>query len=230
MTFDDRIRRSLDDAGQAYRPGEPPGTDLAVKVERRRRRRIAVAGTGAAGALALVVGLVSLPDAQEQTTDLATAGRPSVTLPDVSLPLVGSTTSRPKPTSVPPKRTTTTAAASTTLPEKTTTSRPARGDVVVATDADNGETFRLVPGQQLIVKLGGDKRYHYTQPESDNHQVLPRMEAKSDPSSGAASGLFMARAPGEAHVSSAQNMPCHTAEPPCLAPSTVWQITVIVGG
>jgi hypothetical protein len=107
-----------------------------------------------------------------------------------------------------------------------TTAPPTTGDIVV-TQADGGKTFTLHRGQRLVVNLS-ESGYIYSEPDTDNPTALPRLSGSADPSTGAATATFKGNGVGQAHVSASKDLPCRNSNPPCMAPTQLWQITVNV--
>jgi hypothetical protein len=120
--------------------------------------------------------------------------------------------------------TTTTAPPSSTT--STTNAPPTDGDVVV-TQADDGKTFSLHEGQRLIVNLTGDG-WTYTEPDTDDATVLPRISGSADDVSGDASARFTGAAAGTAQVTSTKDARCRKSNPPCMTPSYLFKVTVNV--
>jgi hypothetical protein len=50
----------------------------------------------------------------------------------------------------------------------------------------------------------------------------------ANPSATHVTAAFDAKAPGQAHVSASKDLPCRNAQPPCMVPTYLWQITVNV--
>ena len=122
-----------------------------------------------------------------------------------------------------PKATTATTNASASATAVT----PPTGDTVSATEEDIGRTFTLRKGQHLVVTLD-DGSSIWSEPSSDNSAVLNRTAMSANPSATHVTASFDATSPGQAHVSASKDLPCRNAQPPCMAPTQLWQITVNV--
>lgn len=252
MSFDDRIRQSLNSAAATHEPGPPPVSQLGTNV--RRRQRAKAVGTGLAGAAAVVLllGIATLPDRSSSQDTLTAADRGSRSLSSsengtndkggnggssstettrrtsASTAAAGATiaptgTVYAPPASVvyPPSTTTTIRGATTT------TSPPADGDTVTVTQDDNGKTVTLRRGQHLVVTLD-DSAWEWSSPDTDSASVLERTAVSANPSSTHVTAAFDAKSAGQAHVSASKDAPCRRAQPPCMVPTYLWQITVNV--
>ncbi|HZN14758.1 MAG TPA: hypothetical protein VFB78_10850 [Acidimicrobiales bacterium] len=243
MSFDDRLRDGLTDAGRAYDAGPPPVDGLAANVRKRRRVRVALAGGGTAVvAIVVVVALVVAGRDTRPTTDLTLAGPPAGSRDDPSA--VGASTS-----AVPPPATSISGStvpsgtgysppgsvvypAVTTIPPTprpttTTTQAGSSGDTVTVTQDDNGKTFTLRPGEHLVVSLT-DASWTWSEPDTDNATVLERTAVSANPSATHVTASFAAKIAGQAHVSASKDAPCRQSQPPCMVPTYLWQITVNV--
>jgi hypothetical protein len=243
VSFDDRIRDALGSADRAYEPGQPPTAVLAANVARRRRRRALVASTGAAAAIALIVGLaVTLPDDSGGRVNVETANGGTTPSADATIPGTDQTTTTtnviPPTTSAavsasagtayaPPASVVYPKATTSTASHPTTTATAPAGDTVMVTEEDNGKTFTLRPGQHLVVTLD-DSSSIWSDPETDNAAVLSRTAVSANPSATHVTASFDAKSAGQAHVSASKDLPCRNAQPPCMAPTQLWQITVTV--
>lgn len=89
---------------------------------------------------------------------------------------------------------------------------------------DAGKTISLTVGEkfQVALKKSGFK---WTVNRFDSSVVtkLPDPPAVSD-----AQGIFQALAAGTTQFSAVGELPCHKSTPPCLAPTLVFQVTLIV--
>ncbi len=111
----------------------------------------------------------------------------------------------------------------------TTAATPPTGDTVAVTEDDNGKTFTLRKGQHLVVTLD-DGSSIWSEPDTDNSAVLIRTAVSANPSATHVTASFDANSPGQARVSASKDLPCRNAQPPCMAPTQLWQITVNVIG
>ncbi len=90
--------------------------------------------------------------------------------------------------------------------------------------ADQGKTFVMHPGESFILNLGVGV-YDWSV-EVDNPAVLSR-ELNMAVINGA-QGIYLAHNPGTAKLTAVGNPQCLNSTPPCLAPSILFEITVIV--
>ena len=244
MSFDDRIRNALGNADNAYQPGSAPTEVLTAHVQRRRRIKTALVGGASAAAIAVLVGLaVALPDDSGGRVNVETASRGTTPSADEAIPSTDQTTTTNviPPTTIGPVGATAGTAyappASVVYPRPTTSAAPyptttataPAGDTVTVTDEDNGKTFTLRKGQHLVVTLD-DGSSIWSDPDTDNSAVLPRTAVSANPSATRVTASFDATSTGQAHVSASKDLPCRNAQPPCMAPTQLWQITVNVTG
>jgi hypothetical protein len=236
MALDDELQRALDAAARSLTPTPPPVEELLVRAQRRRRVTQSTVG-GAAAALLLVVAFVAVTRPTGQpTTDVASGTNATVpspvednTSPSVDTTELGAptaTASSPPASIVNPGVSTTTTNPSTSSTTSTTNAPPTDGDVVV-TQADDGKSFTLHEGQRLVVNLAGDG-WTYTEPDTDNATVLPRVGGSADDASGDASATFTGATAGTAQVTSTKDARCRKSNPPCMTPSYLFKITVTV--
>jgi hypothetical protein len=250
MSFDDQIRHGLDAASRGHHVERPPTDVLVANAARRRQRRTAILAGGAA-VLALVVGVTlavvasggGAPTAQVRAADQPTSAN------DANSPAVGSVdgagsttttgaggtasstgpvasagTAYAPPGSISHPSPTTTRA---TTPATTATSQPSSTGTVTVTQDDNGKTFTLHRGQHLVVSLSAPG-WEWSEPDTDNAAVLQRVAVSANPASDQVTASFDAKTAGQAHVSAAKDAPCRKAQPPCMVPTYLWQITVNV--
>ena len=249
MSLEDRLRQSLGAAGRALHSDRPAVSELEARAHRRRRRTALAAGSGAGVvviAVAVAIFAAGSPHARDTTLGAAaratstsspaghadnggapggqpptTAGVGQVTGTTSSVGASGSGSSPPASV-VHPNDTT------TTRPGSTTTTAPATtGDVVVTQD-DAGKTFDLRVGQRLIVNLQGSGGWDYTEPASDDSAVLARLSGGADASTGDATATFRGQAVGQAHATWTKDPPCRKANPPCMPPTALFEVTVNV--
>jgi hypothetical protein len=251
MSFDDRIRDALGQADNAYHPRPAPIEALAANLARRRRAKAGLVGGGAAVIVALL-GFVIANGAGTPDTRLDTAA-PAIgsAVPDLgaATDAFTSTTSPTATTNDPLAQTTATAAAAratsrtgyaprgsvvqptpmTLAPPLSTTATAPADDTVTVTDEDNGKTFTLRMGQPLVVALDNSSSI-WSDPDTDNSSVLTRTAVSVNPSATRVVASFDAKSVGQAHVSASKDQPCRNAQPPCMAPTQLWQVTVNVIG
>jgi len=90
--------------------------------------------------------------------------------------------------------------------------------------ADQGKTFVMYPGESFILNLGAGV-YDWSV-EVDNPAVLSR--ETNSPSMYEVQGIYRANAPGQAVLTAYGNPKCIRSTPPCLMPSLMFKITLIV--
>ena len=243
MSFDDRIRDSLIAAADAHHPGPPPIDELAANVRRRRRTRYVAAGLASVVGVMVAISLVatltnsSTPKQVVNAADPGGAGRaPGASPTGTTTPGKRSTSTTAARSSVSPSGSGHASPASTVIPSptsttlphtSTTTTPPSTGDTVSVTQADDGKTFTLRRGQHLVVTLD-DPSWQWSEPDTDKPSVLARTAVSANPSSTHVTASFDAEGAGQAHVSASKDAPCRNAQPPCMVPTYLWQITVNV--
>jgi hypothetical protein len=243
MSLDDELRRSLDAAAASHQPGSPPADSLHAAVARRRRSKTLLAGTIASLAMLSGVGL-AVANANRDSTpraQLDAAGGETATTYYDQLPPVGSfgggettttTTAGASGTAgtayAPPASVVyPTATTSEPPPGPTTTSTIASGDNVAIGSDDNGKTFTVRKGQHLTVTLD-DGGSIWSEPDTDNSAVVRRTAVSANPSSSHVTASFLAESAGQAHVSASRDAACRAANPPCMVPTQLWQVTINV--
>jgi hypothetical protein len=122
------------------------------------------------------------------------------------------------------------AGAATAVPGRQPTPLPlsptptlALGQVRSLTLDDSGKTINLRVGARFLLNLG--EGYDWTV-EIGDPSVLARVADVPIPKG--AQGWFEARQPGSTTLSAMGDPPCRKIQPPCLAPSRLFQATVIV--
>jgi hypothetical protein len=90
--------------------------------------------------------------------------------------------------------------------------------------ADNSETFLLHPGESFLLNLGMDM-FNWTV-TIDNQNVLGRV--KNITVIRGAQGVYQAASQGQAVLSAVGDPFCRSSKPACMAPSLMFQVTVIV--
>ena len=90
--------------------------------------------------------------------------------------------------------------------------------------ADNGKTFIVQVGDSFLLNLGMDK-FDWTV-NIDDQNVVSR-EKGVMPIMGA-QGVYQASAPGKAVLSAVGDPLCRASKPACMAPSILFQVTLIV--
>ncbi len=92
------------------------------------------------------------------------------------------------------------------------------------TREDNGKTIYLHPGESFLLNLGTDI-FDWTV-DIDNQAVLSRV--KNVMVIRGAQGIYEADGLGEAVLTAVGNPFCRNSVPPCMAPSLLFKITLIV--
>lgn len=96
------------------------------------------------------------------------------------------------------------------------------------TMADNGKTVTIKVGDEILLYLEGnvDQPERLWSVQISDQNVLSRvmgiMVIKG------AQGLFKAHQASTTTLSATGDLPCRTAQPPCMAPSIAFQVTVVV--
>jgi hypothetical protein len=98
------------------------------------------------------------------------------------------------------------------------------GRTVSVTMADNGNHYRLHPGDHLDVTLTGPGSDTWTEPATSDTGVLKRRAGSSGLT---ATGAFVAKAQGKAQVTATGMINCN---PPCPPPALLFHISVTVVG
>jgi hypothetical protein len=93
----------------------------------------------------------------------------------------------------------------------------------VITLADNGNTFLLHPGESFLLELGNMLIWTV---EIDNTEVLSRV--KNLAVIVGAQGVYVANRLGQATLSAVGDPACRKSNPPCMAPSMIFRIVVVV--
>jgi hypothetical protein len=107
------------------------------------------------------------------------------------------------------------------------TSRPAptpdRSGLVTITRADAGTTIRLAVKQQVLVKLGTALEWTVT---ISNQAVISRVPGITIVVG--AQGLYQARKAGRATIYAVGDAACRKATPPCMVPSLLVTVRVVI--
>ncbi|MBI3965692.1 MAG: hypothetical protein HY329_08655 [Chloroflexi bacterium] len=93
----------------------------------------------------------------------------------------------------------------------------------VVTEADFNSVLRLRVGQQLRLSL--DSGWEWTVTIEDERVVRPAPTQPREPSG---QGLYEARSPGRTALTATGSLPCHRAQPPCLAPNRLFYLQIEV--
>ena len=91
------------------------------------------------------------------------------------------------------------------------------------TMADNGKTLTLQPGQRFVLMLGEgyDWNLNITNPAVVS-QVMGLMPVRGS------QGVFEAHQAGQTVLTASGDPLCRSAQPPCMMPSIVFEITIVV--
>lgn len=172
---------------------------------------------------------------QSPTADVAPSGLGVIA--ETNTPFVATIeaeTSVPSPEIVPPSATVTSTeavvSAEIVVASPTATEEVSAGSsntVPLAfeiTIADSGRIINMNVGDSFLLNLGSNM-YEWTV-NVDNQNVISR-EINMAVINGA-QGIYLAHAPGTAKLTAVGNPQCLNSTPPCLAPSILFAITVIV--
>ncbi len=99
---------------------------------------------------------------------------------------------------------------------------PAQNGLVV-TLADDGKTFTIKVGERFLLMLGEDYQWS---PISSDLSVLSRVPNIAVIRG--AQGIYEAHKPGQAELTATGDLPCRSATPPCMAPSRLFKVTIVV--
>jgi hypothetical protein len=89
---------------------------------------------------------------------------------------------------------------------------------------DNGKTFTLRVGDNILLNLGADM-YDWNVSVDNPSVISLRMGVLAIQGS---QGIFDAHAPGSATLTAVGNPKCINLTPPCMMPSMLFNVTVIV--
>jgi hypothetical protein len=109
--------------------------------------------------------------------------------------------------------------------EPTTDAPPATdesGELAI-TLADNGKTITLKTGQTFLLKL--DMAFNWAIDLKGGDVIIQVMTFAPIPG---AQGMYSANRPGTASISAIGSLPCHSETPPCMAPSPLFEVTLVV--
>jgi hypothetical protein len=232
MSFDDRIRDSLDTAAQSHVAGAPPVEQLAARVRRRRRARIAM--LSGAGALLVAVTIFAAasggnPTKPVRLTQSPDQGSANATVVGGANETTTTQADQPTPSDASPQTTTTVHPnPSTSRPSDTTaTTTPPSSDFTRANADDNGKTFTMHRGERLFVELQPESGWVWSEPDTDNASVLLRTEHRQS-TTGYSAAIFLAQTTGQAHVTAFEDARCRQSQPACMVPTKSYEITINV--
>jgi hypothetical protein len=90
------------------------------------------------------------------------------------------------------------------------------------TSSDIDNTYRVRPGDRVVLSLGAVPRWRWSEPSAAQSSVLERRNGHAGAS---ASGLFVARGPGRARIVAAQTRTCPSG---CSSTTHRFWVTVLV--
>lgn len=158
---------------------------------------------------------MSACNAQITSPPLASTSVPAIFLPTQTI------TSAALPAATP------TAANTATLAAATPTTAPSSVSVSSArtiTRDDNGRTLNLQVGERFLLDLGDTMEW---QLQIDDPSVVSRVPNVLTIKG--AQGLFEARQRGQTTLTATGDLPCRKAQPPCMAPSFLFRLQIVVG-
>jgi hypothetical protein len=199
---------------------------------RRRGQIVEVLGTAALAVLLAACVGAGVPDISSAAPTRSTVPKPVSAPP--SAPIASNqATATPAVIVVPPPVPIGVASASPTaqasvrpLPTPLPTTEPPSGhasDLRTITLADDRATVSVAVGEQVLVKLGTD--LEWTVQMSDT-TVLVRVRGVA--LIVGAQGLYAAAKAGPTLVTAIGDAACRTAVPPCMVPSRLFSVTIVV--
>jgi hypothetical protein len=250
--LDRRVADALHtEANMAPDPGAAHARFLA---RRRQRYQRVVAATAVAAVVALAAGVLALTRHNEHNQTIAATAHTTAPQRVGAGPSPAAGDSDATTSSNPPGVTTSTIAASghasgppvtaKPVPASPTTSEvphsppttavstpPGGHQTVTVSEADNGRSYTMHPGDTLYVGLAGGTGFYWSKPQSSDESVLqPTGPAYMPTANGGNAAAFLANADGHADVTSTGDPPCRQANPPCMAPSKSFVVYVTVVG
>ncbi len=103
-----------------------------------------------------------------------------------------------------------------------TTGSPISGNKIVTLD-DNGQTIQLHVGERFLLKLGSNYNWIVSIADPTIVSRVPNVLVVQG-----AQGLYEAKRPGRTTLTAVGDLPCRQAQPPCEAPSRLFQVQLIV--
>jgi hypothetical protein len=89
--------------------------------------------------------------------------------------------------------------------------------------ADDGQTIKLRVGEDFLLFLGEDLNWTVEVADPAVVSAIPSVVVI-----GGSQGVYRANAPGQTQLAATGDPPCRQARPPCLAPSRLFRITLVV--
>jgi len=109
-------------------------------------------------------------------------------------------------------------------PETTPTPTETAPESII-TLAEDGRTITLQAGERFLLKLGEGYDWNIT---IDDQTVLSRVV--NELVVRGAQGIYVAHKPGRAALTAIGDPVCRSAKPPCMAPSRLFRLDVVVAG
>ncbi len=160
------------------------------------------------------------PLAAAPSTPPPASATPGPTQPAASVPSTtpsGSGAATPAATDAP------TQAQLTPEPTLTTPGEPAAGDAKIITLDDNGKTIQMSVGESFLLKLG--EQYEWAVTVSDQNVVS---RVKYIAVVRGAQGVYDALQAGTATLTATGDPACRQSQPPCMMPSRLFTLTIVV--
>jgi hypothetical protein len=107
---------------------------------------------------------------------------------------------------------------------QSTSDSPAPAETLTVTLADNGKTITLSVGQEFLLFL--DQNGMQWTVDIEDQNVVSRVMGVM--TINGSQGLFKANQSGQTSLSAVGDLPCRQSVPPCMAPSMLFQIQIIV--
>lgn len=145
-----------------------------------------------------------------ESTSVSAIFLPTQTITSTALPAATPTSTN---TATPAAATPTTAPSSVSVSSTRTITRD-----------DNGRTLNLQVGERFLLDLGDAMEW---QLQIDDPSVLSRVPNVLTIKG--AQGLFQARQRGQTTLTATGDLPCRKAQPPCMAPSFLFRLQIVVG-
>jgi hypothetical protein len=79
------------------------------------------------------------------------------------------------------------------------------------------------------VELGGrSSGFVFSAPASSDGAVLRVLSSSVDPATGGASATMKALRRGRSVITASKDLPCRNSTPPCMAPTQLFRVTIVV--
>jgi hypothetical protein len=142
--------------------------------------------------------------------------------PGGSAPAPGGSAAAARTASVPPA-----ASAGGSTPTSASPPSDVTGPATL-TEADNGATVRLAPGQRVIVVLSSQGMLSWHVPAARGASVRRLGASGGYPARRPARATFSATRRGSATLNAVNDAQCLHAQPACMIPQQAWQVTIVV--